>query len=130
MIIIYVLLQRRFFTLGIIGLIFTGIFLSTNTLSKGLENKIDKEKRYLDGDNVSYETLGSGRIGRWYDVLEEFQRTSTFHKFFGQGKGIGPHGQFFDILRRGGLFSTFLILYFFIKITLIAIRNYKKGRKR
>ena len=126
-IIIYVLLQRRFFTLGIIGLIFTGIFLSTNTLSKGLENKIDKEKRYLDGDNVSYETLGSGRIGRWYDVLEEFQRTSTFHKFFGQGKGIGPHGQFFDILRRGGLFSPFLFYTFFIKITLIAIRNYKKG---
>jgi len=60
--------------------------------------------------------LGSGRIGRWLATIDDFKEAGLSEKIFGTGSTIGPHGQYFDLLKRVGIFGLIVTVAFFLKI--------------
>ncbi len=102
--------------LGLVGAVALLILgLDALGLTAGFKNKVTREVTFLqDNNSVNRRTLGSGRVARWEDAIKEFSEGELINKFFGFGHGIGPHGQVFDLLMRGGISCVVLgyLLYF------------------
>ncbi len=127
-ILVYSFLQKKMHVVFLVFLISAAAFFSSEMIQSIFHKKISKEIRYLSGEQVTFETLGSGRIGRWKRVLEEFKESDTIQTIFGTGKGTGPHGQFFDLLRRTGIYGLIVVILYYLKLTLFSLRILKKNR--
>jgi len=120
----YAIFKRKIGFMLLASVIIFAFMTNSSVIEKNLGRKINKEMRYLQGEKVDVRSLGSGRIGRWQRTLDEFYMAGTFTQIFGSGRGIGPHGQFFDLLRRAGLFGLFVIVFFYLRLLLFAFRKF------
>lgn len=127
-ILFYSIMKKDLFFLTFALIVGTTIFFSSEIIQSNYTNKVGKEIAFLQGADINPETLGSGRIGRWKRMSQEFFNADLFTKFFGSGRGIGPHGQLFDLLRRTGLYGLFVITFFFLKLAYDSFKKLKEDK--
>lgn len=127
-ILVYSLLQKKMHVVLLIFFIGASVFFSSDMIQSIFHKKLSKEIRYLSGEEVAFETLGSGRIGRWKRVWQDFKNADIFHSIFGTGRGTGPHGQFFDLLKRTGIYGVLVILLFYLRLTIYTVKLHRRNK--
>ena len=128
LVLFYSLVRRELRFLVLTVLIGATVFMSSAFIQSNYAKKLGKEIRYVQGERINEDTLLSGRIGRWKRVTEEFEESDYITKVFGNGRGIGPHGQWFDLLKRTGIYGLTIFTWFFVTLTWYAWKCMKRER--
>jgi hypothetical protein len=113
---------------GVVFLLIFGIYLFSPNFFSAWEAKFSKEINFLKGEKIEIKTLGSGRVGIWTNAYNEFKKANILEKLFGIAKGIGPHGQFIDLLIYVGVFGLSIIISFYFKILKFGLEIFRKDR--
>ena len=115
-VIVYGLLWRKYVFSLVIICVGVTIYFSSPVVKETYEARFQKEIQYLKGYDIPIEVLGSGRIGIWQRTINKFKESSLFEKLFGTNGDIGPHGQFFGLLKSVGIIGIFTTILFYLKL--------------
>ena len=72
--------------------------------------------------------LGSGRVAIWLRTIDEFKLARPFIKIFGRGESIGPHGQFFGLLRSVGIFGLVVSVLFYSRLFIDTLKKVRRDK--
>lgn len=125
---LFLIIHKRLIIFVLIVFIGVLLYSSVGVIRSGYENKMKKEVSFLRGEKINPIVLGSGRIGRWTRTWDSFLEANIATKLFGEGRGTGPHGQFFDLLRRTGIFGILVTLLLYLRLTVFAIKHLNRDK--
>lgn len=120
---------RKYFLMLILSFVVIGFYFFSPKIQDRYELKFQMEIEYFRGADIPIEKLGSGRIGTWQKTIEVFKEAPLLEKLFGSGKDIGPHGQFFGLLRSVGIFGLIASIFFYLILLRYSYKKFKKDRK-
>jgi len=128
LVLFYSLVRRDLRFLLVTVVVGATVYMSSALIQSNDAQKLEKEIRDVQGERINQDTLLRGRIGRWKRVTEEFEDSDYITQFLGSGRGIGPHGQWFDLLRRTGIYGLTIFTWFFVTLTWYAWKCLRQER--